>query len=143
MYVLLNANPRLPKRLSGPLLDRIDMVISMSRVPNNQLLTISKKLKKQHNDAIISINSARLSQTNRYKSSLKNNALLSSRQVTVQLALSPAVRQLLSAAADGLNLTARSYFKIIKAARTIADLEGAPDIDASHISEALQYRQIT
>lgn len=131
------------KRLSGPLLDRIDMVVSVSRVPNNQLLVSNSKQKIQHHSALRQISNAVAAQANRYNSSLKNNASLSSRDVNTYLALSPEVRQLLSQAADRLSLSARSYFKIIKVAQTIADLENAPAISTAHISEALQYRQIT
>jgi len=128
------------KRLSGPLLDRIDMTVTVSRVPNEQLLSNTTMNNKQHDQAKIIIKNAQTLQHNRYKSSLKNNANLSSSQVTKLLVLSPDVRKLLTAAADKLNLSARSYFKIIKVARTIADLEAVPEISPSHISEALQYR---
>ena len=96
--------------------------------------------KKQHNHAASLIEQAQNHQSNRYKSSTIYNSYLSSSRVTKQLNVSPAVRSLLAAAADKLNLSARSYFKVIKVARTIADIENQPDILPEHIGEALQYR---
>lgn len=129
------------KRLSGPLMDRIDMVVSVSRVPNNTLLTDTSMNKKQQNLAISAIETAKVQQRNRYMSSVKNNSSLSNQDIKKYLALSPDVRQLLDTAAERLNLSARSYFKVIKVARTAADLAGAKDISTLHVSEALQYRQ--
>jgi magnesium chelatase family protein len=128
------------KRLSGPLLDRIDMIVNVSRVPNAQLLDHKTMSKEQHDHAKSIINLAIDSQLNRYGSGSKYNSSLSSREVQTHLALSPAVRQLLEKAADKLKLSTRSYFKTIKVARTIADLSGSQDISVEHLSEALQYR---
>lgn len=129
------------KRLSGPLLDRIDLVVNVSRVPNDILLNHGSVNKKQHLHAQNSIQKAVEKQANRYKSSIKNNSNLSSREIKSHLALSPEVRQLLNTATERLNLSARSYFKVIKVAQTIADLEDSPNIGIPHITEALQYRQ--
>jgi magnesium chelatase family protein len=128
-------------RLSGPLLDRIDLVVNVSRVPNDVLLNHASMNKKQHEIAQKSIQNAVEKQFNRYKSSIKNNSNLSSREIKSHLALSPDVRQLLNTATERLGLSARSYFKVIKVARTIADLEDSREIDIPHITEALQYRQ--
>ncbi len=128
------------KRLSGPLLDRIDMVISVSRVDNDTLISAKTMNNKQHKNALTSINIARKAQVDRYKSSTEYNSSLSSSRVSTLFDLSPAVRSILAAAADALQLSARSYFKIIKVARTIADIDGQPMILPEHISEALQYR---
>lgn len=128
------------KRLSGPLLDRIDMIVNVSRVPNRTLLEHSPMSKKQHTDALSIINIAVNHQRNRYESSSKYNSSLTSRETKASLALSPSVRQLLETATNKLNLSARSYFKVLKVARTIADLDGAKEISASHLGEALQYR---
>lgn len=129
------------KRLSGPLLDRIDMIITVSRVPHDALLTEITKTNKQHSEAKERIESAHSMQHSRYKSSNKNNSNISSSEIKKYANLSSGALTLLKTAADRLNLSTRSYFKTIKVSRTIADLEESPIITAAHISEALQYRQ--
>lgn len=128
------------KRLSGPLLDRIDMIINVSRIDNKDLLSISTMHDSQQKKALDLIRDATNHQFNRYKSSTKYNSNLSSADVTTEIHISPEVRSLLNTAADKLSLSARSYFKVIKVARTIADLDNEEIIQPKHVSEALQYR---
>lgn len=131
------------KRLSGPLLDRIDLIVAVSRVPNDTLLQLKVLQNKQHLTAIAQINKAVDRQIQRFNGSIKYNGSLSSREVAQHLKLTDDAQTLLERAANKLVLSARSYFKIIKVARTIADLDGDEEIDTRHISEALQYRQHT
>ena len=129
------------KRLSGPLLDRIDLTVNVSRVANDDLLTEKSKTNTQHIAARNNIITSLKIQHNRYKSGSKYNGNLQSSEIRSLISLSPDTKKLLLLAADKLSLSARSYFKVIKVARTIADLEGSAEILPPHISEALQYRQ--
>ncbi len=131
------------KKLSGPLLDRIDLVVNVSRVSNSDLLHDTQAQNSQHMAALSTITAATSRQANRYNSDVLYNGSLTSNQVTRYIPLDDKSKQLLLSAADKLNLSARSYFKIIKIARTIADLADENAINPTHISEALQYRQQT
>ncbi len=131
------------KRLSGPLLDRIDMVLSVSRIPHTQLLDEKSSSNKHHLTAQNTIINARNLQKKRYKSSKKCNSSLTSDEVKRFIPLAPATKTFLDTAASKLKLSARSYFKIIKVARTIADIEGSETVEVPHLAEALQYRQTT
>lgn len=131
------------QRLSGPLLDRIDLVLHVNRTSNDDLVTIRSLSDTQHKQAQNDIIESRSRQSNRYKSSSRYNSSLNSKDVTSYFNLSTEVLSLLSQAADRLGFSARSYFKLIKVARTIADLEQADDISTTHMAEALQYRHVT
>jgi len=128
------------KRLSGPLLDRIDLVVHVSRVPNESLLNDVSLGNSQHINAKKLINSALHAQQNRYNSSVKYNASMTNRDISKYAPLTSEAKKLLSQATERLALSARSYLKVIKVARTIADLDGESEVSTSHISEALQYR---
>lgn len=128
------------KKLSGPLLDRIDLIVNVTKVPNESLLSTESLKNNQHLTAYALIKSAIKCQSERYKSSTKYNASLTNKDIKQYIQLSDDVKSLLTKATERLNLSARSYFKIIKVARTIADLESSNDILPIHISEAIQYR---
>jgi magnesium chelatase family protein len=128
------------KRVSGPLLDRIDMIVKVSRVPQKELIAQeqSDKNTKKSAEYLAEISTARQRQQQRQKAP---NSTLSSKKITAVANLTDAAKQLLDSAAEKLELSARSYFKVIKVARTIADLAGSEEITDREISEALQYRQ--
>ncbi len=125
------------KKLSGPLLDRIDMVLQVSRVEPNELLTTSAT---PHDELANLVLRTRKKQYKRFKSTTFTNANSTSKQITAITQLTPDARALLERASNTLDLSARSYFKVLKVARTIADLEDNEHTTAAHISEALQYR---
>ena len=128
------------KRLSGPLLDRIDLQVTVNRVSNQALLRDHSGEKLQQNISLSMIKKATKIQLERYKSSIKNNGNIDSREIKKHFTLKSDVRLLLEKAADSLGLSARSYFKVIKVARTIADLEASAEIETEHLAEALRYR---
>lgn len=131
------------KRLSGPLLDRIDLTVGVSRVPNDVLLENKNKQNTQHLSALKQIENAYAAQFNRYKSSTLYNGSLTSSQVHKHLAIEPDAKVLLNAAGERLGLSARSFFKVIKVAQTIADIDSQSTIQKHHMAEALQYRSQT
>ena len=131
------------KRLSGPLLDRIDLTISVSRVAHEDLLGNKSLSDKQHKAYRSMIENAIAYQQNRYSSSNIYNGSITSQDIDKHISLKPEVKAFLVSSAKKLDLSARSYFKIIKVARTIADIDGGQDIETKHIAEALSYRQIS
>lgn len=132
---------RYQKKVSGPLLDRIDIIVPLSRVDSKDLIDDRPAASFEETTSFkAKVVKARKHQKERYGSS-KLNATSSSKDISQCMKLSPAAKQLLNTAADKLQLSARAYFKTIKVARTIADIEDSEAIDTGHIGEALQYRQ--
>ena len=129
------------KKLSGPLIDRIDMNITVERVENQDLMVRDKLETGEHIVVKNTITEAISRQTARYGQAGVYNSALSSYQVATILKLEPAAEKLLQSASKTMNLSARSYFKTIKVAQTIADLDGSDIIKSSHIAEALSFRK--
>lgn len=126
-------------RLSGPLLDRIDIIVEAPALEYEELKdrspTESSAEIKRRVDAARSIQHERFAGTD-----IRNNAGMNSRALNRFCLLTPDCEELMHSAFDRMGLTARSYDRILRVARTIADLEGKEDIEAMHIAEAIQYR---
>ncbi len=129
------------KRISGPLLDRIDMVVPVNRVKTHKLVSKQKSTPKE-SDTLKTyevVKKARSLQSRRFKNST-TNAELNTRQIDTYIKVDHRVKQLLDRASEKLSLSARAYYKILKIARTIADIEEEEEVTHSHVTEALQYR---
>ena len=130
---------RYRSKISGPLLDRIDIIIEVGAVEYSELT--SKQSGESSEEIKKRVDAARKIQRERYAGSgVECNAYLNSKQSEKWCALDEAGHTLMRQAFDNLNLTARSYDRILRVARTIADLEGEESISALHIAEAIQYR---
>jgi magnesium chelatase family protein len=128
------------RKLSGPIMDRIDLWVEVSKVEYEKL-TDSRELHEGTLKIKPRVEKARKIQVKRFaKLKIKTNAELSSKDLVKTVLLSDKVKNLLNESAKKLDLSARSYHRIIKLARTIADLEGVEEIAENHILEALQYR---
>ena len=128
-------------KLSGPLLDRIDLHVEVPRVPHKDLTDINPA----ESSATIRqrVNRARKIQQQRLASSgLHANSQMQTRHIHKFCKLDEKGDQLLEQVTDKLGLSARSFTRILKLARTIADLAGEEQIQTLHLAEAIQYRGV-
>ncbi len=131
---------RYQQRVSGPIIDRIDMHITVPTVDPEKLIG-AKGVGERSQVIQHRVQLARNLQTKRYSSThFKSNSDLSSRAVKEYCELSEDCLTLLRSAVSRMNLSARAYHKVVKIARTIADLSRDKEISTTHIAEALQYR---
>ncbi|MDP2058585.1 MAG: YifB family Mg chelatase-like AAA ATPase [Flavobacteriaceae bacterium] len=137
-----NEMQRYMSKISGPLLDRIDIHIEVTPVPFEKLSEdrrgeSSVEIRKRVIDA-------RKIQTARFESigNVHYNAQMSTKHIRKYCVLDDPSKQLLKTAMERLNLSARAYDRILKVARTIADLEQTENIVSAHIAEAIQYRSL-
>jgi magnesium chelatase family protein len=126
---------RYASRLSGPLRDRIDLTVPVAAVPPRELQDAkpgesSAEIRKR----VIAARARQLARDNRL------NARLHGRVLRARTELDVEARQLMVRALSRLSLSARGYDRVLRVARTIADLDGSVGIDAGHLGEALQYR---
>ncbi|HVS33034.1 MAG TPA: YifB family Mg chelatase-like AAA ATPase [Thermoanaerobaculia bacterium] len=128
-------------KVSGPLLDRIDLQVEVPALTSDQITgTGSGESSAPIRDRV---EAARQIQRERFrKSHTRSNAEMSSRQMRRHCELDPPSRQLLSGAIDRLGLSARAHDRVLKVARTIADLDGREGIQAADVAEAVQYRAL-
>ena len=132
---------RYRSKISGPLMDRIDIHVEVPAVPYKDLrkegMAESSESIRNRVTAAHTIQAERFSKTKIY-----GNAQMNSRHIRKYCEVDDASAGLLESAIDKLGLSARAYNRILKIARTIADLERAADIESSHIAEAIQYRSL-
>ncbi|MDP3856890.1 MAG: YifB family Mg chelatase-like AAA ATPase [Stagnimonas sp.] len=126
-------------RISGPLLDRIDLQLSVPRVEREALLAESAPAAERSADVRTRVIACRLRQLQRQG---KPNARLSVPEVETLCLPDAAGRRLLEAAMSRLRLSARAYHRVLKVGRTLADLAGLDGIGAAQIAEALRYREL-
>ena len=129
-------------KISGPLLDRIDLHIELSPVPFSEL---SNKIAQECSRTIRKrVNATREIQNNRFKSKKKNrsNSNMTKSELNKYCLLTNDSSELIELAMNKLNLSARAYDRILKVARTIADMDYKSNIEQSHIAEAIQYRAL-
>ena len=138
------------QKISGPILDRIDLHVEVPRLPVDRLTELVASAHDAvlgaaalENSALVKkrVVAARARQTARFQGqAILTNAEMPATLVKKFCRIDADSQKLLSAAARRLNLSARSYFRVLKIARTIADLELKKEIELAHIAEALQYR---
>jgi magnesium chelatase family protein len=133
---------RYSQKISGPLADRIDMNVVVGAVALRDLSV--RTTGECSADVRARVERARLTQRRRFSKvvGVSCNAYASGRWLDSHTAIDGSARTLLQSAAERLSLSARGYHRVLKVARTIADLEDSRTIAASHIGEALRYRPL-
>jgi magnesium chelatase family protein len=125
------------QKLSGPIMDRIDLHVTVDEIDHSKLL-----LAQEESDSAVRqrILQARARQERRYGTATRLNASMTNPEIKRFSAITPEAQELLNTAAARLKISARSYMRVVKVARTIADLTGTAKITPIAITEALQYR---
>jgi magnesium chelatase family protein len=131
---------RYRRKMSGPIMDRIDIWLEVDRVLPSSLSGISEGEKSETLRA--KVNQTRLAQIKRFnkKEKMSRNSEMSARDLVTLITLDKESRRALDLAAERLGFSPRVYHRMIKVARTIADLEGSEEITGNHILEAVEYR---
>jgi len=126
-------------KISGPLLDRIDIHLEVPAVPYRELS--AKRAGTSSGQLREAVLAARLLQARRFEDcGTRSNARMTSRQIREHCRLDQPAAELLRAAVADLGLSARAHDKVLRVARTVADLDACDAIGAAHVSEAINYR---
>ena len=132
---------RYRRKFSGPMLDRVDLYVTVPRLTPQDLLELNGAAGENSASIRERVVRARAMQWERKKlTGAECNAELSERQLKTNVALSPKARQYLTSMAERLRLSGRGLSRVLRVARTIADLAGSPGIEASAVAEAIAYR---
>ncbi|MBD3280455.1 YifB family Mg chelatase-like AAA ATPase [Candidatus Dojkabacteria bacterium] len=127
------------KRLSGPILDRIDLKVQMYKVNYDEIT--SPLLSESSGEVRARVELARDIQKGRFKDDpIRINSSMNNLEIKKSINIDRESKRLLRTAVENFDLSARGYFRILKVARTIADLEGAQDVAHKHVAEALSFR---
>jgi magnesium chelatase family protein len=129
------------KRISGPLLDRLDLHVEVPRVKYDQLSSPVSQLDSTTMRESI-IEARKIQQTRFKKSGISRNSQMQTNQIRKYCTLDSASEEMLRVAFERLQMSARSYTRVLKISRTIADLNGEEQIAMQHLAEALQYRSL-
>ena len=131
---------RYRNKLSGPLLDRIDIHIEVARLDSDELLEQETEAESS-SEVRQRVAKARKIQLSRYEGEgIFTNSELNPKLIKKYCKITPDVKKMLENALKMFNLSARGYDRILKISRTIADLDGAEDSVVSHLAQALQFR---
>ena len=131
---------RYKSKISGPLLDRVDIHLEVNPVTEQELM--SKAEAEPSVDIRQRVNAARSRQRQRFGNGITTNASMKPKDLEEYCQTDQSGRALLKTAINDLNLSARAYDRILRLARTIADLEAFDEIQVQHIAEAVQYRTL-
>lgn len=131
-------------RISGPILDRIDLHVQVPAVEVEKLASSGQRLASSSLEIRKNVVETRKRQEERFGGDgIYTNSQMHNKQVRRYCKLDGETERILRLAVEKWDLSARAYFRLIKVARTIADLEGAENIAVKHMAEALQYKQMS
>ncbi|MFA6520154.1 MAG: YifB family Mg chelatase-like AAA ATPase [Candidatus Paceibacterota bacterium] len=132
---------RYKRKLSGPIVDRIDLWVSVGNVDYKKLGDVGSGERSENiKERVIKARAKQRERFQKFGKKITSNSEMNVKDLENMVRLAPEVRDLLDRSAENLSLSARAYHRVIKIARTIADLENSENVEANHILEAIQYR---